>query len=103
MGTDAKTEPGEARPLQIAFLVFPRLTLLDIVGPYDALRRVRTMGIDPALRWSFVGTSREVRDDAGTPTPVELVLPESPPLDFDLLVVPGGLGIDDLRSTGAVL
>jgi len=32
-------------PKRIAFLVFPRLTFLDFVGAYDALRRVATMSV----------------------------------------------------------
>src|SRR5262245_2285144 len=95
--------PFREAPRRIAFLVFPRLTLLDLVGPYDAIRRVRTMGFDPALSWTFLGTSAEVLDDVGTRAPVDLVLPDAPPLEFDLLVVPGGPGVDELRSTSAVV
>ncbi len=35
-----------AAPKRLAFLVFPRLTLLDFIGAYDALRRVAAMSID---------------------------------------------------------
>ena len=30
---------------RIAFLAFPRITFLDLIGPYDALRRIARMGI----------------------------------------------------------
>ena len=85
----------------IAFFVFPRLTLLDLVGPYDALRRVRTMGVDPALRWQHVGTRAPVLDDSGTRVHVDVVLP--PLDDFELLVIPGGFGVDDLRHDATAL
>ena len=62
----------------IGFLVFPRLTLLDLIGPYDALRRVKTMGIDPALRWTFFGMALEVVDDSGTRVHVDALLPPAP-------------------------
>src|SRR5678809_84978 len=77
----------------IGFLVFPRLTLLDLIGPYDALRRVRTMGVDPALRWTFYGTVLDPVDDSGTRVHVDQLLP--PP-------ALGGFGVDDLRASGAV-
>jgi len=87
---------------RIGFVVFPRLTLLDLIGPYDALRRVRTMGIDPGLQWSFLGTAASVVDDSGTRVPVDESLPPPPFDGIDLLVVPGGFGVDDLRVAGEV-
>jgi len=93
---------------RIAFLVFPRLTLLDLVGAYDALRRVAAMSIDPEVTHRFVGTGPEIRDETGL-----TVKPDSVYEDlsgFDLLYVPGGLGtralvndrrcIDYLRGWG---
>lgn len=75
---------------RIAFLVFPRLTLLDLVGAYDALRRVRTMTIDPEVTHRIIGTGAEIVDDTGL-----AVKPDSVYEDlggFDLLYVPGGFG-----------
>lgn len=96
-------------PKRIAFLVFPRLTLLDLVGAYDSLRRVATMSIDPAVTHRIIGTEPEVADETGL-----VVRPDSVYEDlrgFDLLYVPGGFGtrtlvddrrlIDYLRSWGA--
>jgi len=77
----------------VAFLAFPRLTLLDLIGPYDALRRVRSHGRDLAIE--LFGPADEVTDEGG------LTLRCRPLGDlsaFDLLVVPGGLGVDALLS-----
>jgi transcriptional regulator GlxA family with amidase domain len=88
-------------PRKIAFLVFPRLTLLDFVGPYDCLRRVRTMGIDAGLQWQVIATHPEIVDDSGLTVGFDVV---RPPLDdFDLLVVPGGYGVDELRHDADVM
>jgi putative intracellular protease/amidase/GNAT superfamily N-acetyltransferase len=83
-------------PARIAFLVFPGLTLLDLVGPYDALRRVRTMGVDPSLAWTFVATAPAPTDDCGLPVHADVVRGDLS--GFDLLVVPGGLGADALAG-----
>jgi cyclohexyl-isocyanide hydratase len=88
-------------PRRIGFLVFPRLTLLDFVGPYDALRRVRTMGVDDRLEWSVIGTSDPVADDCGLRIAVDAVLP--PLAAFDLLVVAGGYGTDELAADASFL
>lgn len=84
---------------RIAFLVFPRLTLLDLVGAYDALRRIATMKIDPGVTHRLIGTEAEIVDDTGF-----TLRPESVYEDlgaFDLLYVPGGFGtralLDDSR------
>lgn len=84
---------------RIAFFVFPGLTLLDLVGAYDALRRLAPMGIAPGLTHRIIGTAPEIPDESGL-----VIRPESVYEDltrFDLLYVPGGFGtrplLDDAR------
>jgi transcriptional regulator GlxA family with amidase domain len=86
---------------RIAFLVFPRLTLLDFIGGYDALRRVATLKIDPSVTHRIIGTEREIVDDTGL-----VVQPDSVREDlsgFDLLYVPGGFGTRALMNDGPVI
>jgi cyclohexyl-isocyanide hydratase len=81
---------------RIAFLVFPRLTLLDLVGAYDALRRIATMGVDPEVTHRIVGTAHEIVDETGLAITPDAVYED---LDgFDLLYVPGGVGARPLMS-----
>ncbi len=88
-------------PASVAFLAFPSLTLLDLIGPYDALRRIKTMGVDPHFSWKIIGTHPDLRDDSGLPLATDGV---RLPLDgFDLLVIPGGFGVDTLRGDPEVL
>ncbi len=75
---------------RIAFLAFPRLTFLDLIGGYDALCRVATMGIDPEVTHRIIGTEREVVDDTGLVVKADSVYEDL--AGFDLLYVPGGLG-----------
>jgi cyclohexyl-isocyanide hydratase len=86
-------------PKRIAFLVFPRLTLLDFVGAYDALRRIATMSIDPEVTHRIIGTDAEIADETGLVVKPDGVYEDLAP--FDLLYVPGGLGtralMDDAR------
>ena len=48
---------------RIAFLVFPQMTFLDLVGAYDALRRIAMMGIDPEVTHRIIGTDADVVDE----------------------------------------
>lgn len=75
---------------RIAFLAFPRLTFLDLVGGYDALRRVAIMDIDPEVTHRIIGTEAEIVDDSGLAMKPDAVYEDLAP--FDLLYVPGGVG-----------
>jgi len=77
-------------PKRLALLAFPQLTLLDLIGAYDALRRVPGMGVDPDVRLTLVGTEPEIVDERGLAIRPDVVYPDLAP--FDLLYVPGGIG-----------
>jgi cyclohexyl-isocyanide hydratase len=95
-------------PRHIGFLVFPRLTLLDLIGVHDALRRLAPMGIAPEVRLTIIGTEASIADESGLRIVPDQVYGDLAPLD--LLVVPGGFGtrpllgdarcIDYLRGWG---
>ena len=88
-----------ATPGRIAFLIFPRLTFLDFVGGYDALRRVAAMGIDTGVSHRIIGTEPSLVDDSGLRVTPDGVYEDLAP--YDLLYVPGGFGtrplMDDAR------
>jgi len=93
-------------PKRIAFLVFPRLTFLDLIGAYDALRRIAAMSIDSGVTHRIIGTDAEIVDESGLTIKPDAVYEDLS--GFDLLYVSGGLGtvalmdnkraIDYLRS-----
>ena len=56
-----------AAPKRLAFLVFPRLTLLDLIGAIDALRRIASMAIDPKVTHRIIGTDAEITDETYSP------------------------------------
>src|SRR5262245_46523908 len=77
-------------PRRIAFFVFDDVTLLDLVGAYDGLRRVASMGFDQSVSHRLIGSSELVHDDTGL-----VIKPDGVYEDlsgFDLLIVPGGYG-----------
>lgn len=86
---------------RIAFLAFPGLTLLDLVGAYDALHRVPLMGIDPRVTHRVIGTKVALEDETGFAFHPDGVYEDLK--GFDLLVVPGGPGTRRLMHDGAFL
>jgi len=82
--------------MQIAAVLFPRLTALDVVGPYEVLQRL------PGASVTFVGhRTGEVRTENGfLGLTIDATFDEvSAP---DVVVVPGGIGTVE-ASTAALL
>jgi cyclohexyl-isocyanide hydratase len=83
---------------RIGFIAFEGMTLLDLVGPLDALSRIASMGFDPTTTCEVVAMTRPPssrqsdRPAVWSSWGAELsTARHRPALDaFDLLVVPGG-------------
>jgi transcriptional regulator GlxA family with amidase domain len=83
--------------VQVAIALFPRVTALDAIGPYEVLQRV------PELDVVFTGERRgEVRTDNGfLGLTVDATFADVPAPD--VVVVPGGVGTRDLLDDGPYL
>lgn len=82
--------------LRFGLLLFPDLTQLDLTGPYEVLARVP--GAEVHLVWK---TLDPVRSDTGMGILPTTRFADAPA--FDLLLVPGGPGIDALLGDGDTL
>ena len=85
-----------AVPLRCGMLVFPNLTQLDLTGPYEVLARLP--GAETLLLWKDL---EPVRSEHGLTILPMATLKECPPLD--LVLVPGGAGINPLLEDAEVL
>lgn len=80
----------------IALLAFPRVTQLDLTGPYEVFSRL------PGARVELAWKSLEpVRSDTGLGLLPTVTLADCP--QADVIVVPGGPGQQDLMEDAAVL
>jgi cyclohexyl-isocyanide hydratase len=82
--------------LRSGMLLFPNLTQLDLTGPYEVLARLP--GAEARLVWK---TLDPVRSENGL-----TILPDTPFADcpaLDLILVPGGPGINPLLEDAEVL
>jgi cyclohexyl-isocyanide hydratase len=83
--------PDKVQHTRIAFVAFRGMTLLDLVGPLDAVSRIRSMGFDETLSCEVVAATPEriVSDAWQMKVEAERVRPA---LDaFDMVVVAGGV------------
>ena len=96
--------------MKTAFIIFDRMTALDLIGVYDPLTRLKSMNFVPEFDWRFCAFTKKVSDDRGLSFAPDTVA--EPLAGYDIIVVPGGFGtrslqhdkafIDWLRSAGPV-
>jgi cyclohexyl-isocyanide hydratase len=88
---EAHALPDAVAGTRFAFVAFPGMTLLDLVGVHDPIARIADMGFDPASEREIVAANAgPLWSDGCARFVVDRV---RPPLDaFDVVVVPGGLG-----------
>ena len=72
--------------MDIALLIFPRLTALDAIGPYEVLQRL------PGARVKFVAAERGVYRTEQNMLGLIADFATSEVTSADILVVPGGIG-----------
>jgi len=81
---------------RIGMLIFPKLTQLDMTGPYEVLARL------PDTQVELVARTREpVTTDRGMQIVPTTTYADCPPLD--VIMVPGGPGQQDLMEDEAAL
>ncbi|MBP0465356.1 DJ-1/PfpI family protein [Roseomonas sp. PWR1] len=83
-------------PLRFGLLLFPRLTQLDMTGPFEVFSRVP--GATTHLVWK---TTDPVRSDTGLSMLPDTRFADCPPLD--VVCVPGGPGVAALMEDEEVL
>lgn len=72
------------------------MTMLDFVGVYDPISRLRSIQFIPDLSWEFCATKKEVQDSFGFTTKADKISPDLSA--YDVIVVPGGRGTRKLAS-----
>jgi transcriptional regulator GlxA family with amidase domain len=81
--------------MKIAYIVFNDITLLDFIGIYDPISRLKSMNYLPDLSWEICAFSADVIDNFGLKITPDCVGND---LSFyDVIVVPGGYGTRELQ------
>jgi putative intracellular protease/amidase/uncharacterized protein (DUF952 family) len=97
---DANAAPDRVQGTRFAFVAFEGMTLLDLVGVYDPLSRIASMGFDPTSRATIIAAREGEWRDGEATLHVERTRPA---LDaFDVVIVPGGQAARALREDANV-
>ncbi len=82
--------------MKIAFILFDGVTLLDFIGVYDPISRLKAGDYVKGLAWDLCGLTEVVTDDYGLEIKITKVAPNL--ADYDMLIVPGGFGTRKLLT-----
>lgn len=82
--------------MRIAYVLYDDITLLDFVGFYDPVSRLRSLGYLPQLSWDLCARGPQVTDNHGTVINIGRVLPDLS--GYELVYVPGGFGTRSLLA-----
>jgi cyclohexyl-isocyanide hydratase len=80
-----------AETIQIGLLIFPRMTQLDMTGPYEAFARIPKVKVH--LIWQRI---EPITSESGMPLLPTVTIDDCPPLD--VICIPGGPGQVDLMD-----
>ncbi len=81
--------------MKIAFIVFDGITWLDIIGVYDPITRLKSLGYMPDLSWDICSYKHEVSDNYGLRMVTNRIKPNL--AEYDAVIIPGGLGARRLQ------
>lgn len=87
--------------MKTAFVIFHRMTVMDFIGVYDPLTRLKSIELMPSFEWDICALTTDVADDKGLHFAPSVV--GQPLSHYDLIVVPGGKGTRALQHDKAFI
>lgn len=86
----------QTAPLSVGMILFPKLTQLDLTGPYEVFLRL------PGASIHLVAETRDlVRSEGGMGIAPDTTFAEAP--QYDLICVPGGIGVNAMMEHAPLL
>lgn len=82
--------------MRIGFIIFDKMTLLDFIGFYDPITRLKTMRFINDLEWDICSFTEDVKDMTGIriePQKIRQSLSQ-----YDMIFIPGGFGTRSLMN-----
>ena len=87
--------PSPTKPMRIAYILFDGITLLDFVGIYDPLSRIKSKKFIEDFSWDLCGVADSIQDGFGLKVAMDKVKPDLSA--YDMVIIPGGFGTRKLQ------
>ncbi|MCE9499156.1 MAG: DJ-1/PfpI family protein [Leptospira sp.] len=81
--------------MKLAYILFNDITLLDFIGIYDPVSRLKSMKFIPDLEWDLCSFEEGVRDSFGLEIKTDKIRNDLS--EYDAIIIPGGLGTRKLQ------
>ncbi|MBD0383437.1 DJ-1/PfpI family protein [Paenibacillus sedimenti] len=81
--------------MKMAFILFDQMTTLDFIGFYDAVTRLKFLGLGKDVNWDLCATTAQITDELGVSMNIQHIRPDLSA--YDLVFIPGGRGTRTLR------
>lgn len=78
--------------MNIGFVIYDDMTVLDFVGVFDPVTRLRTMGYRDDISWDICAIKEEVTGAGGLSINATAI--KEPLDDYDMIIVPGAVDVD---------
>ena len=82
--------------MRIAYILFDDLTLLDFIGIYDPLSRIKSQKHLSDFEWDLCALKPSIKDSFGLEVAIDKVKPDLS--SYDMIIIPGGFGTRSLQS-----
>lgn len=82
--------------MKIAYILFDGITLLDFIGIYDPISRLKSMDYLPGLTWDICSFTKNVSDNFGLEIKTDLI--QNSLAEYDAIIIPGGFGTRQLQA-----
>lgn len=86
--------PNE-KGMKIAYILFDGITLLDFIGIYDPISRIKSKGYMPDLSWDLCASTDSIQDNFGLTIKTDKIKPDLSA--YEMIIIPGGFGTRKLQ------
>lgn len=73
--------------MNIAFIVYDKMTMLDFIGAFDPITRLKELSYLPDLSWKIVAETDIIKDANGLIVKADMISPDLS--QFDMIFIPG--------------
>src|SRR5689334_22992542 len=87
--------------MKIAYIIFDKITWLDLIGIYDPITRLKSMEYIPDLTWDICSFTDTARDNFGLEIKPDKM--KNSLAGYDAILIPGGVGTRQLQYDNTFL
>ena len=93
--SNASSPTHTIKKMKVAYILFDSITLLDFIGIYDPLSRIKSKKFMEGFSWDVCGVKPSIKDSFGLEMSIDKIKPDLS--TYDMVIIPGGFGTRPLQ------